>query len=237
MNSPKSLLVGLLLAAACASQVFAQAPKAEGPPKGDVKAGEGKAAMCIGCHGIVGYKASFPEIYQVPMISGQNAEYIVAALNAYKKGDRKHPTMRGISASLSEQDMADLGAFYAQQGADRGKPVPDALARPLPANLQERMVACVACHGANFNKPTAPAYPKIAGQHGDYLLSALKSYRTDGNPNIGRNNAIMRGQLVEEKDGKIVKQLYTNAELKQMANYLASLPGDVKVVPQSKFRK
>src|SRR5438034_11548278 len=78
----------------------------------DAKAGEKKPAMCIGCHGIPGYQASFPEIYKVPMIAGQNAKYIVGALTSYKKGDRKHPTMRAIAASLTEQDMADLAAFY-----------------------------------------------------------------------------------------------------------------------------
>ena len=70
--------------------------------KGDAKAAENKVAMCIGCHGIVGYKASFPEIYQVPKISGQNAKYIEAALHAYKKGDRRHPTMRAIADSTPE---------------------------------------------------------------------------------------------------------------------------------------
>lgn len=111
MKFPKSLLAAGALAFVAASPVLAQ-----GAPKGDAKAAENKVAMCIGCHSIVGYKATFPEIYRVPMISGQNAAYIVAALNAYKKGDRKHPTMRGIAASLSDQDMADLGAYYEQHG-------------------------------------------------------------------------------------------------------------------------
>ena len=62
------------------------------------QAGEKKAAMCIGCHAIPGYQASFPEIYKVPMIAGQNAKYIISALSQYKKGDRKHPTMRAIAA-------------------------------------------------------------------------------------------------------------------------------------------
>ncbi len=61
---------------------------------------ESKVAMCIGCHGIKGYQASFPEIHKVPMISGQSAKYIVAALTEYKKGERKHPTMRAIAESL-----------------------------------------------------------------------------------------------------------------------------------------
>jgi cytochrome c553 len=82
---------------------------------GDPKAAENKIAMCIGCHAIPGYKATFPEVYQVPMIGGQSEKYIVNALNAYKKGERKHPSMRGIAASLSDQDMADVAAYYAQQ--------------------------------------------------------------------------------------------------------------------------
>ena len=97
------------------SLALATAFGAFGAQAQDVKAGEKKIAMCIGCHGIPGYQASFPEIHKVPMIAGQNAKYIVAALQAYAKGDRKHPTMRGIAGSLSEQDMADVAAFYEQQ--------------------------------------------------------------------------------------------------------------------------
>ena len=121
----------------------------------DVKAGEKKIAMCIGCHGIPGYQASFPEIHKVPMIAGQNAKYIVAALQAYAKGDRKHPTMRGIAGSLSEQDMADVAAFYEQQAKLPAAPesIPAA-----PANVAELLTkgACVSCHGANFSKPIDP---------------------------------------------------------------------------------
>jgi cytochrome c553 len=82
---------------------------------GNAKAAENKIAMCIGCHGIPGYKATFPEVYQVPKIGGQSAKYIESALNEYKKGDRNHPSMRGIATSLSDQDIADLAAFYSQQ--------------------------------------------------------------------------------------------------------------------------
>ncbi|KRB89075.1 c-type cytochrome [Noviherbaspirillum sp. Root189] len=82
---------------------------------GNAKAAENKVAMCIGCHGIPGYKATFPEVYQVPMLGGQSAKYIENALNAYKKGERKHPSMRGIAAGLSDQDIADVAAYYAQQ--------------------------------------------------------------------------------------------------------------------------
>jgi len=68
--------------------------------------------MCIGCHGIPGYKTAFPEVYHVPRIAGQQPAYLVNALKAYKTGERPHPSMRGIAASLTDQDMADLAAYY-----------------------------------------------------------------------------------------------------------------------------
>ncbi|MDO9358897.1 MAG: c-type cytochrome [Polaromonas sp.] len=194
--------------------------------KGDVKAGETKNAMCIGCHGIKGYQASFPEVYKVPMISGQSAQYISAALHAYQKGERKHPSMRGIADSLNDQDIADLAAYYSQHGV-QAAPATRTAKTPSPAVAALLNKAnCVSCHGADFSKPIDPTYPKLGGQHSDYLFVALKSYKMENNPKAGRSNAIMAG---------MAKQ-YTNAELKQLANYLSSLEGDLKVVPQSKFR-
>jgi len=191
----------------------------------DAAAGAKKVAMCIGCHGIPGYQASFPEVHKVPMIAGQNAKYIAAALTAYAKGERKHPTMRGIAQSLSEQDIADISAFYEKQAP--AQTLPETAAAPS-AQVAELLTkgACVSCHGANFNKPIDGSYPKIAGQHADYLNVALKSYQTEGNAVVGRSNAIMAGQ---------VKQ-FSHAELKAIAKYLASLPGELRTVPQSKFR-
>lgn len=84
--------------------------------EGDAAAGKGKTAMCAGCHGIAGFRTAFPETYHVPKLGGQNAGYIVSALKAYKAGDRSHPTMKAIAASLSDQDMADLAAYYSAAG-------------------------------------------------------------------------------------------------------------------------
>jgi cytochrome c553 len=195
--------------------------------KGDAKAGEKKNAMCIGCHGIVGYQASFPEIHKVPKISGQGEKYIIAALNAYKKGERKHPTMRGVSVSLSDQDMADLAVFYASSGVDaNAKPLEKAADGSAKAMELLAKGACVSCHGESLSKPIDPSYPKIAGQHSDYLYVALKAYKVEGNPQVGRGNAIMGG---------VAKQ-FTNAELKELANYIGRLPGELKTVPESRFR-
>lgn len=195
--------------------------------KGDAKAGETKIAMCIGCHGIAGYQASFPEVYKVPKISGQGEKYIANSLTAYKKGERKHPTMRSIATSLTEQDIADLAAYYSAHGKVEGAALPEA-ATEAKGNVAALLTkgACASCHGANFAKPIDPSYPKIAGQHADYLFVALKSYKVEGTSSWGRNNGVMGG---------VAKQ-FSNAELKEMANYLAGQQGDVKTVPQSKFR-
>ena len=196
--------------------------------KGDVKAGEKKIAMCIGCHGIVGYQASFPEIHKVPMISGQSGAYISSALDAYRKGDRKHPTMRGIADSLTDQDIADVSAYYSQHGTAGAAELPAKPKREPSVQVAELLKkgACVSCHGDNFAKPIDPSYPHIAGQHADYLFVALKSYTVEGNNVIGRSNGIMAG---------IAKQ-YTPAEMRAIAKYLSTVKGELQTVPQSRFR-
>ena len=195
--------------------------------KGDVEAGKKKIAMCIGCHGIVGYQSSFPEVHKVPMISGQNGKYIAAALDAYRKGERKHPTMRGIADTLTDQDIADVSAYYEQHGKS-GVELPAKPAREPSVQVAELLKkgACVSCHGDNFAKPIDPSYPKIAGQHADYLFVALNSYKVEKNTKVGRNNAIMGG----------ISKQFTNAELKALAGYVGSLDGDLQIVPQSRFR-
>lgn len=82
---------------------------------GNPKAAEAKIAMCNGCHGIPGYRTAFPDVYQVPMIGGQSQKYLENALMQYRKGERKHPSMLGVAGSLSDQDVADLASYYAQQ--------------------------------------------------------------------------------------------------------------------------
>lgn len=213
-------------AAAAAAQQ--NAPAAAAAPSSPESL-QAKMAQCIGCHGIKGYQASFPEVYKVPMISGQSGKYIAAALNAYKTGDRKHPTMRAIAETLTEQEMAEIGAYYEKHGQPEGtrqasdKPSREPNAQ-VAALLQK--AACVSCHGANLSKPIDPTYPKIGGQHADYLFVALKAYKVENNPTVGRNNAIM---------GAIAKQ-YSNAELKALSNYISSLDGDLRTQPESRFR-
>jgi len=238
MNKLLSTLLALVVASATGF-ALAQAPApaakapAEMPSKQSAPAGpaslQAKIAMCLGCHNIIGYQASFPEVYKVPKIAGQSAGYIESALAAYKTGDRKHPTMRGIADALSDQDIKDIAGYYSKLGLEGGSKLgdkPDHQPDTQVAALLQK-AACVSCHGANFAKPIAPNYPKIAGQNSDYLFVALKAYKTDNNAAVGRNNAIMGG---------VAKQ-FTNNELKALAQYIGSLEGDVKTVPESRFHK
>lgn len=96
---PAPFVLALLLAAAGAHA------------QGDPAAGAVKASQCAGCHGIPGWRNAYPA-YRVPKLGGQHADYLVAALQGYKTGARAHPTMQAIAAGLSEQDMADLAAFF-----------------------------------------------------------------------------------------------------------------------------
>ena len=99
-------------------------------------------------------------------------------------------------------------------------------AAPGNANAgQQKAQMCQGCHGVDGNS-MIPAYPKLAGQYADYLYVALKAYKTEGNPQVGRNNPIMAGQV----------KPFSNAELRALANYLGSLPGELVTQPQSKFR-
>ena len=209
------------------SIVAVATPSLQAQEAGDAQAGEKKIAMCIGCHGIKGYQASFPEVYKVPKISGQSASYIVAALTAYQKGDRKHPTMKGIAASLTAKDMADIAAYYESHGKDTAPVVPEKATEPS-GKVAELVAkgACTSCHGPNLNKPMVPGYPKIAGQHKDYVFVALKSYKTENQATWGRNNGVMGG---------VAKQ-FSLAELKELAAWVSQQPGELQTVPQSKFR-
>jgi cytochrome c553 len=222
------LLTTMFALAVASVTVSAEAQQVTGKAQDGAK----KVQMCVGCHGIIGYQASFPEIHKVPMIAGQSATYITAALTAYKGGDRKHPTMRAIADTLSDQDIADIAAYYSQLGLKDGSAPPAALAKPTPANVEALITrnadnSCTKCHGANFNTPNDGTVPKLAGQHADYLFVALKSYRVKNNSHLGRSNAVM-GQQVEDKK-------FTNAELKTLASYISSLPGELKTVPESRI--
>jgi cytochrome c553 len=167
---------------------------------GDPVAGEKKFYTCYGCHGVENYKNAYPD-YSVPELRHQNAAYIVAALHEYKNGDRPHPTMHAQASSLSDQDIEDIAAYL------QGDPVKPTSS---PATPPPQATACGACHGANGTGVDAPLDPKppiLAGQHEDYLVEALRSYK-----NKRRKNVVMNGMaatLATDEDVRIVAEYFS----------------------------
>ena len=138
---------------------------------GDAEAGRIKANTCMGCHGIPNYNNVYPT-YRVPRLGGQSEGLIVAALKAYKSGDRPHKTMHAQAASLSEQDMADIAAYL-----NRAPMHKDGQPGSGENSENEKAKPCFACHGPNGAKPVLPDAPVLAGQYANYLAHALHEYK------------------------------------------------------------
>jgi cytochrome c553 len=177
------LSVAVIVAVSLSGRMWAQDAAA---PPGNPAHGKAISYTCLGCHGIDGYKNAYP-MYSVPKLEGQNAEYLTAALHGYRDGDRAHLTMHSQASELSDQDMADIAAFFA------GKPLV-ASGKPQ-GNVPQTVTLCVSCHGQD-GVAIAPMYPSLAGQHEDYLVRALDEYRHGG-----RKNPVMKqfaGTLKDE---------------------------------------
>ena len=205
MASRISLAVLLLVAPLAA---IAQAPVV-----GDATRGQALAYTCSGCHAIPNYKNVYPT-YSVPKLSGQRPEYLVAALRAYKSGERSHGTMHSQASSMSEQDMADIASYLA------GTSVLTKSASDVPATARPKASeTCLACHGTNGVGITAD-YPTIAGQHKDYIERALHDYQKGG-----RKNPIMAGMA----------QTLTKEDIEQLAEYYSKQTPALETLPKRSF--
>lgn len=197
-----------LLALGASIAVQAQAPAA-----GDTKRGQELSYTCMGCHAIPNYKNVYPT-YSVPKLHGQRPEYLVAALKAYKSGERSHGTMHSQAITMSEQDMADIAVYLAgDKVLNESKNDVPATARPKASEV------CVACHGTNGVGITAD-YPTLAGQHDDYIARALTEYKKGG-----RKNAIMAGMAAQ----------LSHEDIEQLAAYYASQKPALETVPKRSF--
>ncbi|MBT8114069.1 MAG: cytochrome c4 [Arenicella sp.] len=184
---------------------------------GDGARGEKLAQTCLGCHGAPGLRNPGP-VYNVPMIGGQHQDYIVAALQAYRSKQRGHGTMQAAAANLSDQDMADIGAYF-QQMAGNTRP---SRVDPEQAKAgQQESAICQSCHGPTGDGENT-AYPKLAGQYENYLVQALKDYRSGE-----RNNAIMAGFAAPLRIGQIEK----------LAAWFASQDGGLSAPQSNIFKK
>lgn len=136
---------------------------------GDAEQGEQTGFTCMGCHGIEGYRNAYPS-FRVPRLGGQRAEYLEAALHAYRDGSRSHPTMHAQASAMSDADIDNLVAWISTT-----TPATDTATTESAAALPAA-AACVACHGS-AGTAVVPQPPTLAGQHSDYLQHALKQYR------------------------------------------------------------
>lgn len=169
--------------------------------EGDVRAGKELGYTCLGCHGIDGYRNAYPS-YRVPKLGGQKAAYLVIALQGYRDSTREHPTMVGQASSLSDKDIDDVAAYLASIGGDTV-----AAGGSRDANF-DKAQACAACHGNNGVSVNA-MWPTLAGQHEDYLLRALESYR-DGS----RKDPVMGAQaaLIAAEDVAILARYFAGLD-------------------------
>jgi len=149
---------------------------------GDSEQGMKKFYTCAGCHGISGYANSYPS-YHVPRIGGQHAEYVVAALKAYKTNQRKHSSMQANAVSLSDEDMEDIAQYVSKfRSSDSSLPANGDLAKGA-----EKARQCAACHGDDGNSEDT-GFPRLAGQYESYLAKALHDYKSGV-----RKNGLMAG--------------------------------------------
>lgn len=172
---------------------------------GDAELGAVKAETCLGCHNVPTYFNVYPT-YRVPRVWGQNAPYIVSALEAYKSGQREHPTMQAQAADLSTQDMQDIAAFFAGDG-----PAPVQAKGEPPAQA----AVCTACHGV-AGVGSDPQFPVLSGLPESYLVNVLNAYKAGcGDEDFvenGRCNAIMSGQVaaLSQDDIKVLAKFYSS---------------------------
>jgi len=145
--------------------------------KGNVEAGEAKAATCAACHGVDGNSTN-PEW---PKLAGQHADYLQRQLQLYKTAGRENAVMAGMVITLNDQDMADLAAYFNAQTRQDGiadESLIDLGAKVYRAgNPETGAAACIACHGPSGAGNPQAGYPALAGQHGLYVANALRAFR------------------------------------------------------------
>ena len=170
------------------------------------KTPEELSSTCLGCHGVVSYNNIYPT-YKVPKLGNQHKDYLVAALKAYKSGERSHPTMRAHASNLSDSDIVKIAEYFSSIKYQ------EQVTNTADIEMIEEANSCVGCHGADGNS-MIPTFPKIAGQYQDYLYHALKAYK-----NGERNNAIMNG----------ISSTLNEKQMKKLSKYFSSQKGMQKI--------
>jgi cytochrome c553 len=179
--------------------------------QGDAAAGQAKSALCSTCHGADGNS----ELSMNPKLAGQSVNYIVKQLMDYKSGARVNATMAAMVGSLSPQDMQDIAAWYSSQQVTLSGADAETLALGQRiyrgGNKELGVAACTACHSPTGSGNAPAGFPSLSGQHVDYTLTQLKSFRSGERAN---DNASMMRSVVER---------LTDKELEALASYVSGL--------------
>ncbi|MDO9475622.1 MAG: c-type cytochrome [Pseudohongiella sp.] len=179
---------------------------------GDAAAGERKAAVCAACHGADGNSA----IGSNPKLAGQNERYLLKQMHDVKSGARPIAMMTGLLDNLSEQDLADIAAFYASKVVTVNGANPDLIEtgeRIYRAGVEELgIAACSACHAPTGSGVAQAGFPALGGQHAEYISTQMKAFRAGTRNNDG-DPAPMR----------IIAERLTDAEIEALANYVSGL--------------
>jgi cytochrome c553 len=166
--------------------------------EGDAARGAVLGETCAGCHGVPGYHNAYPS-YHVPKLGGQNADYIEVALQGYRRGTRGHETMQAQASSLTDQDIADVAAYFASFEGEPETGTRNAAQLQIEEG-RRKAVACVQCHGQE-GIAAAAQWPHLAGQHESYLLQAMTQYKD------GTRADIIMGPLVAPLDETTIEEL------------------------------
>jgi cytochrome c553 len=196
---------------------------------GDAKVGQTKAGACAACHGVDGNSSDA----QYPKLAGQHEAYIWRQLRLFKAGERQNPIMQGMAAPLSEQDMRDIGAYFATQsatagvaddtpvatGPNQGKAFYQVGERIFRGGKAETATpACQACHGPTGRGIPGPTYPSIGGQHASYTVAQLKYFRDGGAWGTGPHANVIMSTIAKDLTDEEIQALATYVEGLHAAN-------------------
>ena len=184
---------------------------------GDAAAGKDQSVVCSACHGADGNSA----VPTFPKLAGQGERYLLKQLQDIRDGARPVPTMAGQLDGKTDQQLADIAAFYSSQPASGGQTDPEFLAlgqKVYRAGVADRKVAaCTACHSPTGQGNAPAGYPSLAGQHAEYIATQLRMYRKGYEDETGRTN---------DGDAKIMRTTafgLSDKEIEAVSSYIAGL--------------
>ena len=180
---------------------------------GDITAGKEKVGLCVACHGQDGNGVD--ALPNQPRLAGQHAEYAEKQLRDFKNGSRNNPIMAPMVASLSDEDISDISAYYASLKGTIGESSPEnaAVGEKLyrAGDADKGLAACMACHGPNGKGNPAAKYPSVYGQYAEYTAIQLKAFKSETRDND--LNSVMRS----------IAAKMTNEEIEAVSGYIEGL--------------